>query len=119
MRVIEASANEIRKVLAELPFLEILGTNVMDATNYCQITYLMRVHKEREWYPVMRDILRAKQTPNIEVIGVEVHDPNGPHGAKGVGEIGLVPTAGAVANALYQFDRIRRYRLPIKDVKAL
>lgn len=59
-------------------------------------------------------ILRAKETPEIEVIGVEVHDPNGPHGAKGVGEIGLVPTAGAVANALYQFDGVRRYKLPMK-----
>ena len=60
-------------------------------------------------------ILRAKETPDIEVIGVEVPDPNGPHGAKGVGEIGLVPTAGAVANAFYQFDKTRYYKLPIKD----
>jgi selenium-dependent xanthine dehydrogenase len=58
-------------------------------------------------------ILRAKETPNIVVIGVEVPDPLGPHGAKGVGEIGLVPTAGAVANALYQFDGIRRRQLPM------
>ncbi len=58
-------------------------------------------------------ILRAKKTPEMQVIGVEVPDPNGPHGAKGVGEIGLVPTAGAVANALHQFDGVRRYRLPM------
>jgi len=32
---------------------------------------------------------------------------------KGVGEIELVPTAGAVANALYQFDGVRRFRLPM------
>lgn len=59
-------------------------------------------------------VLRAKETPEIEVIGVEVPDPNGPHGAKGVGEIGLVPTAGAVANAFCQYDGTRYYRLPIK-----
>jgi selenium-dependent xanthine dehydrogenase len=59
-------------------------------------------------------ILRAKETPTMEVIGIEVADPHGPFGAKGVGEIGLVPTAGAVANALYQFDGIRRYKLPMK-----
>ena len=59
-------------------------------------------------------ILRAKETPEIEVIGVEVADPHGPFGAKGVGEIGLVPTAGAVANALYQYDGVRRYKLPMK-----
>jgi CO/xanthine dehydrogenase Mo-binding subunit len=31
-----------------------------------------------------------------------------------LGEIGLVPTAAAVANALCDFDGIRRYTLPIK-----
>jgi aldehyde oxidoreductase len=59
-------------------------------------------------------ILRAKEMPEIEVIGVEVPDPYGPYGAKGVGEIGLVPTAGAVANALYQYDGVRRHRLPMR-----
>ncbi len=58
-------------------------------------------------------ILRAKEMPEMEIIGVEVPDPYGPYGAKGVGEIGLVPTAGAVANALYQFDGERRYSLPM------
>lgn len=59
-------------------------------------------------------ILRAKEMPEMEIIGVEVADPYGPYGAKGVGEIGLVPTAGAVANALYQFDGVRRTELPMR-----
>ena len=59
-------------------------------------------------------ILRAKEMPEMEVIGIEVPDPHGPYGVKGVGEIGLVPTAAAVANAFYQYDRTRYYRLPIK-----
>ena len=64
-------------------------------------------------------ILRAKDTPNVEVIGIEVKDPHGPYGAKGVGEIGLVPTAAAVAGALYQFDKIRRTSLPLKERRLL
>ena len=62
-------------------------------------------------------ILRAKEMPEIEVIGVEVPDEYGPYGAKGVGEIGLVPTAAAVANAYYQFDGIRRRSLPMTNGK--
>jgi aldehyde oxidoreductase len=58
-------------------------------------------------------ILRAKEMPPVEVIGVEVPDPLGPYGAKGVGEIGLVPTAAAVANALYQYDGERRTKFPM------
>jgi xanthine dehydrogenase molybdenum-binding subunit len=68
----------------------------------------------------MREIgvLRAKDTPDIEVILVEEHEPEGPYGAKGVGEIGLVPTAPAVAGALFAFDGVRRYTLPMKDSPA-
>ncbi len=62
-------------------------------------------------------ILRARETPELEIIGVEVADPYGPYGAKGVGEIGLVPTAGAVANAFYQFDGVRRRKLPMGVIK--
>jgi xanthine dehydrogenase molybdenum-binding subunit len=50
----------------------------------------------------------------VIVIGVEAGDPHGPFGAKGVGEIGMVPTAAAVANALHAYDGIRRHSLPIR-----
>ena len=74
-------------------------------------------------YPVftkMRQLglIGIKEMPEVEVIGVEVPDPNGPLGAKGVGEIGLVPTAGAVANAFAAFDGYRGYTLPLKRTKA-
>ncbi len=49
---------------------------------------------------------------------IEDKHPDGPYGAKGVGEIGLVPTAPAVANALYKFDGIRRFTLPMKESPA-
>jgi len=63
-------------------------------------------------------LLRAKDMPETEIILVEENEPEGPFGAKGVGEIGLVPTAGAVASALYRYDGIRRYKLPMKDSPA-
>ncbi len=58
-------------------------------------------------------ILRAHETPEIVVKGVEVKDPIGPYGAKGIGEIGIVPTAASIANAFYQFDKKKRYKLPL------
>ena len=63
-------------------------------------------------------LLRARHMPQVELILVEDNHPDGPYGAKGVGEIGLVPTAGAVAGALYQYDKIRRFTLPMKDSPA-
>jgi len=69
---------------------------------------------------LLRDlgILKAKDTPEIEVILVEVPDEVGGYGAKGIGEIGLVPTAGAVAGALHSFDGKRRFELPMADAPA-
>lgn len=58
-------------------------------------------------------ILRAKDVPPIDVVLVESPQPNSPYGIKGVGEIGLVPTAGAVAAALHAFDGKWRNRLPM------
>ena len=49
-------------------------------------------------------IIRAKDVPPIETILVEAPQPRSPYGIKGVGEIGLVPTAGAVAAALHELD---------------
>ena len=69
---------------------------------------------------LLRDlgILKAKDTPRIDVVLIEVPDEVGGYGSKGVGEIGLVPTAGAVAGALYAYDGIRRFDLPMTDAPA-
>ncbi|CAN5520098.1 selenium-dependent xanthine dehydrogenase [soil metagenome] len=59
-------------------------------------------------------ILRAKDVPEIEVQLVEVPQPRSPFGIKGVGEIGLVPTAPAVAAALHDLDGEWRASLPMR-----
>jgi xanthine dehydrogenase molybdenum-binding subunit len=63
-------------------------------------------------------IIPAASMPPVETILVEVPQPEGPHGAKGMGEAVLVPTAAAVAGALYAFDGVRRTRLPMRDSPA-
>lgn len=59
-------------------------------------------------------ILRAKDVPPIDVTLVECPQPKSPYGIKGVGEIGLVPTAPAVAAALHAADGHWRTTLPMK-----
>jgi aldehyde oxidoreductase len=59
-------------------------------------------------------ILRPKDVPPIEVELVEVPQPRSAYGIKGVGEIGLVPTSGAVAAALHMVDGAWRNRLPMR-----
>ena len=55
----------------------------------------------------------------MEVIGIEVPDPHGPYGVKGVGEIGLVPTAAAVANAVFDATGIRLRQIPFTPERFL
>ena len=61
------------------------------------------------------NILRPKDIPEIEAILVEAPQPGSPYGIKGVGEIGLVPTAGAVAAAFHEVDGQWRNRLPMNQ----
>jgi len=63
-------------------------------------------------------IIRAKDVPAIDVQLVEVPQPRAPYGIKGVGEIGLVPTAGAVAAALHAYDGEWRTVLPMRRAPA-
>ncbi|MCM2251338.1 MAG: selenium-dependent xanthine dehydrogenase [Ramlibacter sp.] len=70
------------------------------------------------FHPREIGVLRAPHMPEVEVTIVEEHEPEGPFGAKGIGELGLVPTAGAVAAALEAFDGVRRMTLPMKDSPA-
>jgi xanthine dehydrogenase molybdenum-binding subunit len=64
------------------------------------------------------NIIPPSGMPPVECIFVEEPQPEGPYGAKGIGEIGLVPTASAVAGALHAFDGRYRTRLPMKDSAA-
>lgn len=50
--------------------------------------------------------------PEIEVILVEDPDPNGPQGAKGVGEPGLVPTAPAILAAIKSATGVAVHQVP-------
>ncbi len=54
-----------------------------------------------------------KDIPKISPILIESIDPNGPFGAKGLGEPVMVPTAPAIVNAIYDAVGVR-----IKDIPA-
>ena len=55
----------------------------------------------------------------IHIECIETDDKEGPFGAKGVGEPGLVPTAPAIGNAIYDAIGVRIRDLPITPEKIL
>jgi xanthine dehydrogenase molybdenum-binding subunit len=61
----------------------------------------------------------AKDVPPVEAVIVETDEKDGPFGAKGIGEPGAVPTAPAIANAIYDAVGVRIKDLPITPEKVL
>ncbi len=64
-------------------------------------------------------MLTALGAAPIHISLVETIDPEGPFGAKGVGEAGLIPVAAAVANAVADATGIRPRSYPLTPWKVL
>ena len=58
-------------------------------------------------------ILKAGDMPEIVVRLIESDEPEGPFGAKGLGESGVIPVSAAVANAVKDAIGVRFTELPI------
>jgi len=58
-------------------------------------------------------IATALDMPNVDTIIVESNEPNGPFGAKEVGEGAIMPTIPAILNALYDATGVRIQELPL------
>jgi xanthine dehydrogenase molybdenum-binding subunit len=61
----------------------------------------------------------APDLPMIDTILVEVANPGHPYGVRGVGEVPIVPPAGAVANAIYHAVGVRPSHLPMSPAQIL
>ena len=62
-------------------------------------------------------VLKADAMPEIVVRLIETVDQEGPFGAKGLGESGVIPVAAAVANAIKNAIGIRFTELPITPAR--
>ncbi len=57
--------------------------------------------------------------PMIDTIVVEVPNPGHPYGARGVGEVPIVPPPAAIANAIYRAVGARMTELPMSPAKVV
>jgi CO/xanthine dehydrogenase Mo-binding subunit len=98
---------------------QIYGAAAM-GTGYA-LTERLILEKGEVMNPSFRDykLLTAKDVIPIEPVIVETMDADGPYGAKGIGEPGLVPTAPAIANAIYDAIGVRIKDLPMTPERIL
>ncbi len=58
-------------------------------------------------------IVTSMDMPSVKAVVVESNEPNGPYGAKEVGEGAIMPTIPAILNAVYDATGVRIYELPL------
>jgi len=56
---------------------------------------------------------KAEHVPPIETVVLEIPSPEGPFGARGVGEPPVIPVAGAIANAIHNATGVRPTAIPM------
>jgi CO/xanthine dehydrogenase Mo-binding subunit len=79
---------------------------------------LMEEAKIENGYLLTRDlstylIPSSKDVPEIEVIPVETEETEGPFGAKGIGEIGIISVAPAILNAVADVTGVEPNTIPL------
>jgi len=85
------------------------------------LTERLILEKGEVMNPNFRDykLLTSKDVIPVEPVIIESMDEAGPYGAKGIGEPGLVPTAPAIANAIYDAVGVRLRKLPMTPERIL
>ncbi|MFC1580409.1 xanthine dehydrogenase family protein molybdopterin-binding subunit [Thermodesulfobacteriota bacterium] len=116
-----AAAHDVGKVISQQAIMgQIYGGIIMGLGFALSEEY--RADKGRNLNPNFLDY-KIFSAPDVDfpihVECIETDDDEGPFGAKGVGEPGLVPTAPAIANAVYDAIGIRIKDLPITPEKIL
>ena len=98
---------------------QIYGAAIMGA-GYA-LTEQLILEKGEVMNPNFRDykLLTAKDRIPVEPVIIETRDQDGPYGAKGIGEPGCVPSAPAIANAIYDAVGVRIRSLPMTPEKIL
>lgn len=78
------------------------------------MTELIHMEQGEILNPMMHSygIPTAADAPPIVSLLIESGDAEGPYGAKGVGEITVVPTCAAIANAIHDATGVRLTRMP-------
>jgi CO/xanthine dehydrogenase Mo-binding subunit len=84
------------------------------------LTETMPLKADQRWVDSFTEYLlpTALDAPDkIETILLELPELSGPFGVKGIAEMGLVPVAPAIANAVYDASGVRTTELPIRPEK--
>jgi len=115
-----AAIHDVGKVISQSGVEGQIEGGVATGLGYALYETMLR--KDDQWVDSFTEYLlpTSKDLPtHYESIILEIPEASGPYGAKGIGEIPLVPTAPAVANAVKNAVGVRVKKLPITPERVL
>jgi len=121
VRVLKVTAaHDVGRVINQLGIEGQVEGGVVMGIGYATTEELV-VEEGRVANPCFRDykLLTAPEIPEIDMHFIETIDPEGPAGAKGIGEAPAICTAAAITNAVYNATGVRFYALPLTPEKVL
>jgi xanthine dehydrogenase molybdenum-binding subunit len=114
------AAHDIGRVINQMGVEGQVQGGVAMGLGYC-LSEELKVEGGRVLNPSFLDyrLMTATEMPEIEMHFIETHDPEGPFGAKGIGEAPAICLSPALANAVYDAIGIRFRRLPLTPERVL
>ena len=116
---LELGTTEVTRIVAAHDVGKAINPTLVEGQIHGGIAQGLGLALMEEYLPGRTDNLHDYLIPTVgdmpamEVILVEDPDPNGPQGAKGVGEPGLVPTAPAILAAIKCATGVAMHRVPV------
>jgi selenium-dependent xanthine dehydrogenase len=114
------AANDVGRALNPLAVAgQIEGGVVMGLGFALQEEFVVEEGVPKSTSLARNKIPSIERMPEIVPIIVEAKASEGPYGAKGIGEIPLIPTAPSIVNAIYNATGVRIYSLPATPKRVL
>jgi len=114
------AAHDVGRVINQMGVEGQVQGGVAMGLGYC-LSEELKVEEGRILNPSFLDyrLMTATEMPEIETHFIETLDPEGPFGAKGIGEAPAICLSPALANAVFDATGIRFRRLPITPERVL
>lgn len=114
------AAHDVGRVINRLGIEGQIQGGVVMGMGYTLSEHLL-VENGKIRNPCFRDykLITAPEIPEIDMSFIESMDPEGPSGAKGVGEAPAICIPAAIANAVYNATGKRFYELPLTPERVL
>jgi xanthine dehydrogenase molybdenum-binding subunit len=114
------AAHDIGRVINQTGVEGQVQGGVAMGLGYC-LSEELQVEEGRVLNPSFLDyrLMTATEMPEVETHFIETMDPEGPFGAKGIGEAPAICLSPALANAVYHATGIRFRQLPLTPERVL